>query len=366
MQFLVQRQTSMNYEIQLGNRKIGIDHAPYFIADIAANHDGNLERAKLLIELAAKSGANAAKFQHFRAKTIVSRKGFSDLGKKIAHQENWLKDVYDVYEEAQVPWEWTESLAAHARECGIDFFTAPYDLEAIDFVDRFVIAFKVGSGDIDWIEEIEYMASKKKPMLIATGASSLQDVDRAVHSMQFLNAPLVLMQCNTNYTGVIDNLKSINLNVLKQYSNRYEDIVLGLSDHTPGFVSVLGSIALGARVIEKHFTDDTTRIGPDHGFSLDPKSWREMVELSNLLFQTLGDGKKKIEQNEFDSSIVQRRALRFRNKMSAGQVINREDIIPLRPAPIGSIKPHEISEVVGKKVIKAVDGDDLVLRDNIS
>ena len=156
------------------------------------------------------------------------------------------------------------------------------------------------------------------------------------------------------------------MNVLKQYSNRYENIVLGLSDHTPGFVSVLGSIALGARVIEKHFTDDITRIGPDHGFSLDPKSWREMVELSNLLFQTLGDGNKKIEQNELDSSIVQRRALRFRNKMSAGQVIYREDIIPLRPAPIGSIKPHEISEVVGKKVIKAVNEDDLVLRDNIS
>ena len=305
----------MSYEIELGNKKISLNHAPYFIADIAANHDGDLQRAKLLIEKAAEAGADAAKFQHFRAATIVSRKGFSELGKKIAHQENWTKDVYQVYEEAQVPWEWTESLATHARDCGIDFFTAPYDLEAIDFVDPYVIAYKVGSGDIDWIEEIEYMASKKKPMIIATGASTLVDVDRAVHAMEIMNAPLVLMQCNTNYTGVMDNLKFLNLNVIKQYADRYENIILGLSDHTPGYVSVLGSIALGARVIEKHFTDDTSRIGPDHGFSLDPNSWREMVDLSRSLFQAMGDGVKKIELNEQDSSIVQRRALRFRNSL---------------------------------------------------
>ena len=356
----------MNYEIQIGNRKVGIDHAPYFIADIAANHDGDLERAKLLIELAAGSGAHAAKFQHFRAATIVSRKGFSELGRKMAHQESWLKDVYQVYEEAQVPWEWTEPLAAHALSCGIDFFTAPYDLEAVDFVDQFVVAYKVGSGDIDWIEEIEYMASKNKPMIIATGASTLEDVDRAVQSMQILRAPLVLMQCNTNYTGVMDNLQFLNLNVLKQYANRYENLVLGLSDHTPGFVSVLGSIPLGARVIEKHFTDDTSRVGPDHGFSLDPKAWKQMVDLSGALFQALGDGEKKVEKNEYDSSIVQRRALRFRNNLKAGDIITRDDIIPLRPAPVGSIKPHEINEVIGRSVIVPVGKDDLVLRENIS
>jgi len=356
----------MNYEIQIGNRKVGIDHAPYFIADISANHDGDFERAKLLIELAAGSGAHAAKFQHFRAETIVSRKGFSELGRKIAHQKSWLKDVYQVYEEAQVPWEWTEPLAAHALSCGIDFFTAPYDLEAVDFVDQFVVAYKVGSGDIDWIEEIEYMASKNKPMIIATGASTLEDVDRAVQSMQILKAPLVLMQCNTNYTGVMDNLQFLNLNVLNQYANRYKNLVLGLSDHTPGFVSVLGSIPLGARVIEKHFTDDTSRVGPDHSFSLEPKSWKQMVDLSGALFQALGDGEKKVEKNEYDSSIVQRRALRFRNNLEAGDIITRDDIIPLRPAPAGSIKPHEINEVIGRSVIVPVGKDDLVLRENIS
>jgi sialic acid synthase SpsE len=356
----------MDYEIQLGSKKVGLDHAPYFIADIAANHDGDLGRAKLLMELAAEAGAHAAKFQHFRAATIVSRKGFNELGKKIAHQEAWSKDVYQVYEEAQLPWEWTEPLATHARSCGLDFFTAPYDLESIDFVDPFVIAYKVGSGDIDWIEEIEYMASKNKPMIVATGASSLEDVDRVVQSMQNLKSPLVLMQCNTNYTGETENLQFLNLNVLKQYASRYENLVLGLSDHTPGFVSVLGSIALGARVIEKHFTDNTSRVGPDHGFSLDPKSWKEMVDLSGTLYHALGDGKKKVEKNEYESSIVQRRALRFRNNLQPGDVITKNDIIPLRPAPIGSIKPFEINEVIGRSVLTAVDTDDLVLRENLS
>jgi sialic acid synthase SpsE len=351
----------MSLEMRIGKTLVGLEHRPYFIADIAANHDGDLERAKLLIELAAKSGAHAAKFQHFRAKTIVSRKGFAELGTKLAHQQSWEKDVYDVYESAEVPWEWTESLAEYAKLCGIDFFTAPYDLEAVDHVDEFVVAYKVGSGDIDWIEEIEYMASKGKPMIIATGASSLEDVDRAVDAMKRIKAPLVLMQCNTNYTGVADNLNYLNLSVLKQYEDRYEDIVLGLSDHTPGFVSVLGSLALGARVFEKHFTDDTTRPGPDHGFSLDPNTWFEMVTNANVLFDTLGDSNKKVEQNEIESSVVQRRALRFAKSLKAGMTINREDLIPLRPAPAGSYKPFEMNQIIGKILQVDVEVDELVL-----
>jgi N-acetylneuraminate synthase len=202
-------------------------------------------------------------------------------------------------------------------------------------------------------------------MIIATGASSLEDVDRAVKSMLRAKAPLVLMQCNTNYTGLSSNLGHLNLKVLTQYAARYEKVVLGLSDHTPGFVSVLGSVALGARVIEKHFTDDTTRIGPDHGFSLDPKSWAEMVKFSNSLFEALGDGDKKIEKNEVESAIVQRRALRFKRDLEAGHVITREDIIPLRPAPFGGFKPHEIELIVGMSTRKSVCKDDLVRSEDL-
>ena len=350
----------MGFEIRLGNRNVGQNHPPYFIADIAANHDGDLERAKRLIELAAMSGAHAAKFQHFKATTIVSRKGFTELGSKMAHQQAWGKDVFDVYKEAEVPWEWTSSLAKHAEEFGIDFFTAPYDLEVINYVNNYVIAFKVGSGDINWIESIELMASKGKPMIVATGASTIEEVDMAVSAVKRSQSQLILMQCNTNYTGAEDNLNFLNLNVLNQYKERYSDIVLGLSDHTPGFLSVLGSIAIGARVIEKHFTDDSSRIGPDHNFSLNPRVWKEMVESSNRLFESLGDGMKKLEKNETEAVIVQRRALRFTRKMQIGEVIKKEDIIPLRPAPIDCLKPNELNLILGKSLKANVEKEDLV------
>jgi N-acetylneuraminate synthase len=350
----------------LGHRKIGLDFKPYFIADIAANHDGDLQRAKTLIMLAAESGADAAKFQHFRAETIVSAKGFDSIGGRIAHQKSWKKSVVEVYRDAEVPWEWTSVLADEAKKCGIDFFTAPYDLEAVNFVDQYVVAYKVGSGDIDWIEEVELMASKGKPMLVATGASSIQDVERVVSSISAMNAQLVLMQCNTNYTGEEANLEHLNLNVLSDYKKRFPEVILGLSDHTAGSVSVLGAIALGARVIEKHFTDDKSRRGPDHGFSLNPTEWTNMVRDSNHLFQALGDGMKKVEQNELESSIVQRRAMRYRRDLAAGHVLQRSDVIPLRPAEKGGFRPFEIDLILGKTIRESVSQDELVIPDNFS
>ena len=148
--------------------------------------------------------------------------------------------------------------------------TTPYDYAAVDGVDCYVPAYKIGSGDITWTQFIEYVAKKAKPVLLATGAANIEDVIRAVECVIGNNKDIVLMQCNTNYTGSFDNLKYVNLNVLKFYANLYPGMVLGLSDHTPGHTTVLGAIALGARVIEKHFTDDNDRIGPDHAFSMNP------------------------------------------------------------------------------------------------
>ena len=134
--------------MRIGTRELGENQPTYFIADIAANHDGVLDKALELISLAAEAGADAAKFQHFRADHIVSDKGFRELGGQQSHQSSWSQSVYEVYKKASLPWEWTEPLAQRAAEAGIDFFTSPYDIEAIDFVDPFVPAYKIGSGDI--------------------------------------------------------------------------------------------------------------------------------------------------------------------------------------------------------------------------
>lgn len=345
----------MNFHI--GTRKIGVDEPTYFVADIAASHDGELSRALDLIALAAEAGADAAKFQNFTAREIVSNRGFIDLGSKLAHQASWKKSVVEVYEDASIPHEWTPDLAKACEAAGIDYFSAAYDFPAINMLDQFVPAYKVGSGDIDWIEAIELAASKGKPMLIATGASTLADVARAVEAVYRHTKDLVLMQCNTNYTASHDNFSFLNLNVLKTYSVLFPEAILGLSDHTPGHASTLGAIALGARVVEKHFTDDTEREGPDHKFSMDPSSWREMVDRSRELESALGSTYKQIEPNEIDSAIVQRRAVRVRKELVPGQVINREDLIVVRPATPGAVPPHEVEMLIGRKVRRLLEVD---------
>ena len=248
--------------MKLGKKTVGLEHPTYFIADISANHDGDLERAKLLIRLCAEAGANAAKFQNFRAAKIVSDRGFQSLGGQLSHQSKWKKSVFQVYKDASLPWEWTEELKEECDKSGIDYFSAPYDLEAVDMLDPYVDIFKIGSGDITWPEMLRKIASKKKPVLLATGASEIGEVQRAVDEILAINPELVLMQCNTNYTGSLENFRHIHLRVLETYRSKFPGVVLGLSDHTPGHATVLGSVTLGARVIEKHFTDDNTREGP--------------------------------------------------------------------------------------------------------
>lgn len=340
--------------------KIEKDSETYFIADIAANHDGDLERAKVLIRLAAEAGADAAKFQHFSAPTIVSEKGFTELGEKLTHQSSWSKSVFQVYEEASLPKLWTEQLIEECHKNEIEFFTSPYSLELIDYVAPFVSVFKIGSGEITWIEAIERMCLYGKTILLATGASDIVDVDRALEVISKYDVKIVLMQCNTNYTADEANIKYLNLNVLKSYSERYPKAILGLSDHTSTHISVLGSVALGARVIEKHFTDDCERVGPDHKFSLNPSMWREMVEQTRDLEAALGSGVKKIEANEEKSAIVQRRALRYASDLRKGEEVRREHLIPLRPAPLGGIEPFRMHEFIGRTLDEDVETDQLL------
>lgn len=330
-------------------------HEPtYFIADIAANHDGDIERAMELMSLAKEAGADCAKFQHFRAEHIVSDEGFRALGRQQSHQASWNKSVFETYQDASLPWEWTVPLAEHAHAIGIEFMSAPYDLEAVAHLDPHVNAFKVGSGDVNWLEELTVIASLGKPVLIATGAADLEDVRRSMDLLLGAGIDIVLMQCNTNYTGDLANAHHVNLRVLQQYAQLYPEVTLGLSDHTPGHVTVLGAVALGARVIEKHFTDDTSRVGPDHGFSMDPVTWRAMVDDTRLLEAALGDGLKKVEENEQETVILQRRCVRAARDLKPGVALTREDLVVLRPAPRDAFAAHRIDEVVGRTLREGV------------
>jgi len=346
--------------MKIQNKKIGINNPTFFIADIAANHDGNLNKAIDLIHLCAENGADAAKFQHFKADTIVSDLGFKKLKSKKSHQSTWKKNVYEVYKDASINLEWTKKLKKACDDCGIIFFTSPYDLDLVDYVNKYVPAYKIGSGDITYLEIIEKIASKKKPVILATGASTLKDVDRAIKVILRKNSDICLMQCNTNYTAEKKNFNYINLNVLKTFAKKYPKIILGLSDHTIGHATVLGAIALGARMVEKHFTDKNNGEGPDHKFSMNPRSWKEMIERSRELENSLGSGEKIIEKNENETVILQRRAIRTKTKLSKGLKLKPSDLISLRPCPSNGIMPYELKKIVGKTLKKDIKKGDLI------
>jgi sialic acid synthase SpsE len=336
-------------DFKIGNRWVGEKHPVYFIADIAANHDGSLERAIQLVRLAKQAGADAAKFQNFSAPKIVSDYGFRTLGGQQSHQARWKKSVFEVYKGASVPIQWSEDLKAVCEEVGIEYFSSPYDFDAIDALDPYVNVYKVGSGEITWLEALERIASKGKPVMLATGASYIGEVQRAVHTLLRVNPELVLMQCNTNYTADPENFNHIHLNVLKTYRLMFPGVVLGLSDHTPGHATVLGAVALGARVIEKHFTDDNTREGPDHAFAMNPEAWAAMVENTRQLDRALGTADKFVAGNEQETTVLQRRCLRVARDIHAGETFSRDMIDVLRPAPVEAIMPYDLDKVIGLK-----------------
>jgi sialic acid synthase SpsE len=337
-------------QIAIANRIIGDASPTYFIADISANHDGELSRAKELIVMAAESGADAAKFQNFRAPEIVSDYGFRSLGTQLSHQATWKKSVFEVYQAASIPFDWTPILKEECQRAGIDYFSSPYDFETVDMLDSYVSAHKIGSGDITWLEILRHIAGKGKPIFLATGACTIGDVQRAVDTILPLNSQLVLMQCNTNYTASLENFRHIHLRVLRTYRSMYPDLVLGLSDHTPGHATVLGAVAMGARAIEKHFTDDNRREGPDHPFSMTPATWRDMVERTRELELALGIPDKHVAENELETVVLQRRCIRAAQDLKAGTVIKRDMLSVLRPAPREAIMPFELDAVIGKRL----------------
>ncbi|WP_321391735.1 N-acetylneuraminate synthase family protein [Emcibacter sp.] len=391
----------MSNLIKIGNHFVGPSEPVYFIADIAANHDGDLEKAKDLIYSCAESGARAAKFQNFFAKSIVSDKGFRQMGGKLSHQEDWDKSIYEIYDDASLPVTWTEVLKETCADAGIDYFTAPYSLELVELLRPYVSAWKMGSGDITWHEEIEVMARSGLPFIMATGASCMEEVSAAVNVALKHTDQLILMQCNTNYTARLDEprdvtlerFRNINLKVLESYAKVFPGLSLGLSDHTHGHSTVLGAVGLyGARSVEKHYTLDNNLVGPDHPFSMNPESWRLMVEktaeLDELLSRgmtweekyrlvetlcddpeglalSIGDGKKKIEDNEKDTVVLQRRALRATRDLKAGMKIGEGDIFPLRPCPEDGLPPYDLDKCVGKILLSDLEEGEHITLGNL-
>jgi len=339
--------------IEIDGKHIGDGEPLYAIAEIGSNFDGELERAKHLVDLAKESGADAVKFQSFLADKIVSKEGFEGL--KIGFQSKWEKPVYEIYKDAEFPRKWHSIISDYCKKVGITFLSAPYDFEAVDLLEKInVSAYKIGSGDITWLEIVEYIASKMKPIILSVGASTIEEIDEAVDTIESTgNTDLILLQCVTNYPS---QFKSANLKAMSELGKRY-DCLVGCSDHTPGKIVPLGMTALGGCIIEKHFTDDKSRKGPDHPHSMDNVEFKEMVDSIRKLETALGS-ERKIYAEEKETVVLQRRCLRAAKDLEKETTLNKDMIDVLRPAPKGSLYPKYIKKIINKKTKKKMNKGD--------
>ncbi len=348
-------------KIRIGNKFVG-DGCPFYtIAEIGSNFDRSLNKAFQLIDLAKKCGADAVKFQSFSAKNLVSDKGFKKL--KIGYQAQWDKSVFDVYQNAEFPIDMHAKVFEYCKSKNIEFFSAPYDRESVDYLEKLgVNVYKIGSGDITWLENIEYIAKKNKPIILATGASSFEQIEAAVNTIKKTgNNEVILLQCVTNYPASFEN---INLKVLNLFKEKFNCLV-GYSDHTPGSSVAIGTVALGGCIIEKHFTDDKNLPGPDHSFAMDASDFKKMIEDIRHMEKILGSESKRVYDEEEDQYVSMKRGIKTKYKISKGTILKREDLVVLRPCEETNIPADKISSIIGKKVLADLEKDEPILYSHI-
>jgi len=333
--------------IKIGKKLVGNNSSCYIIAEIGSNFDGSLSKAKKLIQSAKNCGADAAKFQTFQTEKILSKKGFE---KKTTFHRKWGKSVWDVYKKAEFPIKWHKEINQYCKKIGIDFLSTPYFFDAVDILVKLnVPAIKIGSGEITNLDFLKYIGKTKKPIFLATGASTMKEVEQAVKTIRKTgNNKIFLMQTITQYPSPIEQA---NLKVLETFQKKF-GLNVGYSDHSLGDLIVLASITLGASVIEKHFTLDRKSKGPDHLHSMEPKSFKQMVTNIRILEKAMGDGVKKIEDSEKETRIIQRRGMWTIKKVVRGQKFNRENIQTLRP--VMGIQASMFSNILGKKAKKTM------------
>ncbi len=329
-------------KIKIGDRLVGDGEPVYIIAEAGSNHDGKLEQAKNLVDLAKEMGADAIKFQSFLAEKIISKTGFE---KKTSFQAKWPKPVWQVYKEAEFSREWHGIIAEHCQKRGITFLSSSWDKEAVDLLDELKVpTFKIGSGDITNLPLVKYTAKKGKPIILSTGASTLDEVKEAVGVIKSTgNKDIILLHCVVNYPSPIEDA---NIRAMLTLRDTF-GLPVGYSDHTTDDFVPLGAVAAGACMIEKHFTFDRSRPGADHPYAMEVPEFKEMVRKIRLMERALGSPVKQVTPSEKETVILQRRGLFAAMDIPAGTAITREMIEILRPA-IG-LEPKHVNSVVGKK-----------------
>ena len=330
-------------DIRIGKTLVGSGHKPYIIAELSGNHGGSLQRALELIESASRTGADAVKFQTYTPDTITIRSSRSEF---IINDESSLwfgRSLYDLYEEAHTPWAWHEAMFEKARSLGLEVFSTPFDVTAVDFLESLnVSAYKIASLEITDVQLIKKVAQTKKPLIMSTGGASLGEVEKAVTVARENGATgIILLKCTAAYPAAPEDA---NLNSMPSLGKIF-GCHYGLSDHTLGAAVSLASIALGAVAIEKHFIDDKTNDTVDSAFSLDEGEFRHLVEQSEIAWKSLGSPVIKPSASEA-TSLSHRRSLYVVKDIKVGEAFTYDNIRSIRPG--NGLAVEFLEEFIGK------------------
>lgn len=345
--------------IEIDGRKIGVEHPPYVICELSANHNGNFDTALALMNAAAKTGAHAIKVQTYHPDTITLN---SDAPEFQITDGLWKgRTLYDLYEEAHMPWDWHKPMFEHARKLGITIFSSPFDHTAVDLLeDLGAPAYKIASFEAIDLPLIRYAAGTGKPMIISTGMADQEEIGEAIAAARDGGcSEIAVLHCVSAYPASPDDY---NLRTIADMADRFGTVV-GLSDHTIDNVTAVTSIACGASIIEKHFTLDRSGGGPDDSFSLEPADFTALCRDTEIAWKSLGHieyGRSSSEQG----NVKFRRSLYFVKDLAAGDTVTADAVRSVRPG--FGVAPKWLDDVIGRKVAHAVKANTAVSFDALA
>lgn len=330
--------------MKIRNREIGGEAPVYIIAEMSANHAGDIENAKAIIRAAKEAGADCVKLQTYTPDTLTID---CDNEYFRVSEGTWDgENLYHLYEKAYTPWEWHKELKEEADRLGIDFFSTPFDKTSVDFLEELGVDFyKIASFEMVDIPLVEYVASKGKPIIMSTGMSDLGEIEDAVNAVRGQgNEQLVLLRCASAYPAITDQM---NLKTMQNMAEVFH-VPVGLSDHSMGSVGAIAAVALGAKVIEKHFCLDRAIENPDSSFSMNPEEFAQMVKDIRQTEKAIGRVSYGMTKQE-ESNMVFRRSIFCVKDIKKGEVLTEENVRVIRPGY--GMKPKYYPEVLGRTAL---------------
>lgn len=330
--------------MQINGRTIGDGNPSYIIAEMSANHAGSIEHAKEIIHAAKESGADCVKIQTYTADTITM-----DCHNKYFHIDNgtWEgENLYSLYQKAYTPWEWQAELYETAKKAGIDFFSTPFDFTAVDFLEEIGMEFyKIASFELVDIPLIDYVAQKRKPIIMSTGMASLGEIEEAVKTVRKYDCPLALLKCSSAYPAIPDSMNLKTIPNMKEVFN----LPVGLSDHSMGSIAAVTAVALGANIIEKHFCISREIENPDSSFSMEPKEFTEMVKNIRDAERAMGKICYEVTESEMSNRAF-RKSIFVSKDIKKGELITKENVRVIRPSY--GLAPKYYEEVLGLRALE--------------